>query len=172
MSKEVAVPGAKATNPDNFMILLVGIPGSGKSSFAEEMVRANPEKYVRISQDELKKRKKCEKKAREVLGEGKCAIIDRCNFDHGQRAKFINIALELGRPVDCIVFDVPKEECIKRCTARDDHPTIKPSEAVKIVSMVHHDYRPPVDPHSENIRTIHILNNPSTLQHILSNYME
>ena len=40
------------------LIILVGIPGCGKSFFAEQLVSSDP-RYVRINQDQLKTRKKC-----------------------------------------------------------------------------------------------------------------
>ena len=60
-----------------FVLVLVGIPGSGKSHFAERLANAGPERFVRVSQDVLGTRKKCEARARRALAEGKVAVIDR-----------------------------------------------------------------------------------------------
>eukprot|EP00532_Pseudo-nitzschia_australis_P011584 CAMPEP_0168235872 /NCGR_PEP_ID=MMETSP0140_2-20121125/19172_1 /TAXON_ID=44445 /ORGANISM="Pseudo-nitzschia australis, Strain 10249 10 AB" /LENGTH=310 /DNA_ID=CAMNT_0008169043 /DNA_START=241 /DNA_END=1173 /DNA_ORIENTATION=- len=83
-----------------FMILLVGLPGSGKSTFAQSLVASVPEKFCRINQDELKSRPKCERKLKQVLSvspsqqQRLCPIIDRCNFDAQQRATWYRLAEE------------------------------------------------------------------------------
>jgi thymidylate kinase len=46
-------------------------------------------------------------------------------------------------PVDCILLQVPVEECIRRCEGRSDHETIQPQQARDIVSKVHRQYTPP-----------------------------
>merc|ERR1740139_527170 len=97
------------------MLLLVGLPGSGKSTFAEKLQSAKPERYFRVNQDALKTRKKCESACRRALQEGKVPIIDQCNFDAQQRQYFLDIASlhssegmgeeTGGVPVECVVFD-------------------------------------------------------------------
>ena len=68
-----------------FVLVLVGIPGSGKSHFASRLEGAMPHKFVRVNQDSLKTRKKCEDLCRRTLSQGKVAIVDRTNFDFSQR---------------------------------------------------------------------------------------
>lgn len=91
----------KKSNTDTpFMILLVGCPGSGKSHFARQLEQSVPSKYVRVNQDTLGSRKRCEEMTRNVLLQKKCPIIDRCNFDESQRAHFLEIARHCNIPVD------------------------------------------------------------------------
>lgn len=45
-----------------------------------------------VLQDKLGNRKKCENAAVDALQAGREVVIDRCNFDKGQRAVWINIA--------------------------------------------------------------------------------
>jgi predicted kinase len=124
---------------DPRMILLVGIPGSGKSTFADNLVSksTNPDKFVRISQDQLKTRKKCEKKCREALTDGKIPIIDRCNFNKDQRKHFIDIASEFDidcySSIDCVFFDYNKQVCMKRCEERENHETLGSVKAIRMV---------------------------------------
>jgi predicted kinase len=104
--------------------------------------------FVRINQDELGNRKACEAKAREVLAAGKCPIIDRCNFDWSQRQKWTTMANNhalntVTVPVDCILLQIPVEDCIRRCEKRSNHETIRPQEARDIVCKVHRQYAPP-----------------------------
>eukprot|EP00591_Stephanopyxis_turris_P011017 CAMPEP_0195515364 /NCGR_PEP_ID=MMETSP0794_2-20130614/6453_1 /TAXON_ID=515487 /ORGANISM="Stephanopyxis turris, Strain CCMP 815" /LENGTH=257 /DNA_ID=CAMNT_0040643767 /DNA_START=81 /DNA_END=854 /DNA_ORIENTATION=- len=129
-----------------FMVLLVGLPGSGKSMFAEAIEKRQPWKYGRVNQDILKSRKKCERACRRLLQKGMCPVIDRCNFDQKQRKHFLDIAKEAGDvPVDCVIFTYSKETCIERCERRVGHETIPPSEARKIVSMISSGYSPPLE---------------------------
>lgn len=79
-----------------FMVMLVGLPGSGKSTFAQSLVASMPNKFSRINQDELKKRVECERKVKQILSTSSeqrlCPIIDRCNFDAQQRSTWYRLA--------------------------------------------------------------------------------
>ncbi len=87
-----------STTHEPFMVLLVGLPGSGKSTFSQSLVASMPNKFCRINQDELKTRPKCEKKLKQVLSVSPtrrlCPIIDRCNFDGKQRSTWYRLAEE------------------------------------------------------------------------------
>jgi len=126
-----------------FMILLIGLPGSGKSTFSQLLVKGNPSKYVRICQDVLGDRQSCEMNTRQVLSNGKIPIIDRINLNKAQRGYFTNIASEFKVPVDCILFDHGREECIDRCESRMFHETLQPSIARKV--FIHMQLFPPKD---------------------------
>jgi len=123
---------SKSINNGNFMILLVGLPGSGKSHFAQALAMRN-KKYIRISQDVLKNRRKCESLCRRTLQDGNIPIIDRCNFDSTQRLHFLNIAAEFKMPVDCIVFRYSAQTCITRCEERMNHETVDRQKARGVV---------------------------------------
>jgi predicted kinase len=125
-----------------FVLLLVGIPGSGKSHFALRLGSSGP--FVRINQDVLGNRRACENLARRVLAEGKVAVIDRCNFDLPQRETWTKIAHEMGVHCDCVVFSHNSDDCIRRCQNRRGHETIHPNEAAMVVSKMASEFRPPV----------------------------
>ncbi|KLO17961.1 hypothetical protein SCHPADRAFT_140534 [Schizopora paradoxa] len=112
------------------VLVLVGLIGSGKSTFAKELERHMPQ-FRRCNQDDLGNRRAVEKLARESLHDGLSVCIDRTNVDETQRAHWINIARELpGTQVWCLV-----------CT---DHPTIKnPEQARIILHRFANDLRPP-----------------------------
>ena len=146
-----------------FIMILCGIPGSGKSTFSDMLLNANPTKFVRISQDVLGKRKKCENACKKALRDNKIPIIDRCNFNSDQRQYFLSIASEYNVPVDCIVFQYDKDECIIRCVDRTNHETINPGNAKGIVSLMAKQFHPPTmtdgDNNQENecYRTLHFV---------------
>ena len=84
-----------STAEQPFVLILVGLPGSGKSHFASRLEEKSA-RFVRINQDVLGDRPACEKLARSVLADGKIAVIDRCNFDVKQKKKWVHIANEKG----------------------------------------------------------------------------
>eukprot|EP00585_Thalassiosira_rotula_P007483 CAMPEP_0196143058 /NCGR_PEP_ID=MMETSP0910-20130528/12594_1 /TAXON_ID=49265 /ORGANISM="Thalassiosira rotula, Strain GSO102" /LENGTH=213 /DNA_ID=CAMNT_0041404451 /DNA_START=160 /DNA_END=801 /DNA_ORIENTATION=- len=127
-----------------FVLILVGIPGSGKSHFASRLESSMPGTFLRVNQDSLGTRRKCEALARRALAEGKVAVIDRCNFDSDQRKTWIDIAEKGSVHCDCIVFDFEKDICVTRCQKRRGHETVHPSKAAGVVSMMARQFRPPV----------------------------
>eukprot|EP00584_Thalassiosira_punctigera_P010877 CAMPEP_0172547296 /NCGR_PEP_ID=MMETSP1067-20121228/16867_1 /TAXON_ID=265564 ORGANISM="Thalassiosira punctigera, Strain Tpunct2005C2" /NCGR_SAMPLE_ID=MMETSP1067 /ASSEMBLY_ACC=CAM_ASM_000444 /LENGTH=200 /DNA_ID=CAMNT_0013334367 /DNA_START=115 /DNA_END=713 /DNA_ORIENTATION=+ len=132
-----------------FVLILVGIPGSGKSHFASRLERSMPENFLRINQDTLGTRRKCEALTRRALAEGKVAVIDRCNFDLSQRKTWIDIAEKEKVHCECIIFDFEAVVCVTRCQKRRAHETVHPSKAAGVVSLVARQFRPPV-PHVRN----------------------
>ena len=125
-----APPRQRASSArDPFVLILVGIPGSGKSHFAEGLVAASAN-FRRINQDRLKTRKKCEAMALKALAEGKVAVIDRCNFNAEQRKTWVDIAKKQNVNVECVVFTAERDECIARCQKRRNHETLHPSKVV------------------------------------------
>lgn len=139
-----AAPSRQATRAARpFVLVLVGMPGSGKSFFATRLESSSGRAFVRINQDSLGTRGKCEEMARRVLAEGRVAVIDRCNFDVDQRATWIGIAREMRVDCECVVFHYDKDVCISRCAQRRGHETIHPSKAAGVVSVMFGKYRPP-----------------------------
>lgn len=103
------------------VIILCGVPGSGKSTICKESF---PE-YTRISQDDLGDKDKCVKAFRKALEEGKDCIIDRCNHNMSQRHLWIaNAEKYNAESIICIHLVVDDEECINRISERKGHPTI------------------------------------------------
>lgn len=98
------------------MLVLCGLPGSGKSTFSGMLLKALPGwtrvNQVRVedshmhthtgtrsrgqaltrSQDELGTRQACEALAEEALGAGHHVLVDRCNFNAQQRKTWVALA--------------------------------------------------------------------------------
>lgn len=129
-AKEIMAYVAKVpVNDKREVLILVGIPGSGKSTFAKRLVEKD---WVRINQDELGSRNKCKDLMEKSLKANKRVIIDRCNFDINQRKTWLDLATKHGvSKVRCLHFDIDPNICKDRIVARTDHPTIKPVEGSK-----------------------------------------
>lgn len=126
--------------PKRYMILLVGIPGSGKSTFAKNVVALNPSVKI-FSQDahaipqkriggksEMMFALKKELNSRSLVS-NMSIIIDRCNFNKSQRSEFIDIAKSQRLQIIVVEFVISEEVCrekmVKRLGEYPEHPTIK-----------------------------------------------
>ncbi|GMF60686.1 unnamed protein product [Phytophthora fragariaefolia] len=132
------------------LLVLCGIPGSGKSSFrralAKRMVasqaaprttRANNALYqpwTEIHSDEVG-RKGCERN----LGQRSLrrAILDRCNGLAANRKMFLSLAATWSQHATAVVFDIPTELCEARAMQRADHPTLPPGRRVGFAIRQH-----------------------------------
>lgn len=161
-SIEFLPPNAANGKYQQFMLMLTGVPGSGKSTFAESLVAGKPWMYVRVNQDTLGNRRECEDLTRRILKDGKCPVIDRCNFNPAQRKHFLDIAVSFSVPVDCIVFQYGMDLCIRRCQSRRNHETITPQIAVEVVQRMVQQFSPPL-PNRINSETFRNLKTVASL---------
>ena len=119
--------------------LLVGAPGSGKSTFANEVLRrstqaeASGRKWARVCQDTIGKkgnrgtRKQCVQALEAAVKDGTSVLVDRCHASAAQRSDFLKAAADakakgLVRDVLAIRLDVPlavlKERVLRRVRLR------------------------------------------------------
>jgi hypothetical protein len=103
------------------MLILCGIPGSGKSTYARSILESLSEPYKSswesLNQDAIGTRQKVENRAMHALRSRKSIIIDRCNFDVEQRAHWIKIAREFNiDTVYCLLM--PSFDDVALCAKR------------------------------------------------------
>jgi endonuclease/exonuclease/phosphatase family metal-dependent hydrolase/predicted kinase len=118
------------------IIVLVGAPGSGKSTLAALLSPG----FVRVSQDELGGRHKCEDAAKAALQHGSNVVVDRCNFDSQQRSTWLSIAHKFSARAVAVLFDVPLNVCLHRVAARRGHEggvQGNSETAIDIVTKIH-----------------------------------
>ncbi|KAF9976809.1 hypothetical protein BGZ73_007716 [Actinomortierella ambigua] len=90
------------------LILFVGPPASGKSSFASKHILPL-NRYEYVNQDTLKTRDKCLKAVEESLKASKSVVVDNTNADEATRALYIAVAKKYNRPVRCFLFTASRE---------------------------------------------------------------
>ncbi|EIE89353.1 hypothetical protein G6F46_005521 [Rhizopus delemar] len=86
----------------NELILCIGYPASGKTSFVKKHLV--PKGYIYVNQDELKTRDKCIKACQEALKNQQSVVIDNTNPEIATRQLYINLAQKANVPVRCLYF--------------------------------------------------------------------
>lgn len=103
------------------LILLVGPPGSGKSTYAKSF---DPMLHNYINQDSQGKEQHL-KLFKFAVENERTIIVDRMNFSKEQRNRYLIPAKEAGYKTKIIVLHQSYETCLKRCLERENHETIK-----------------------------------------------
>ncbi|KAG5914869.1 hypothetical protein E4U42_000273 [Claviceps africana] len=89
-------------NETQDMILFLGRPGAGKSSFFKRHLRGLG--YQRINQDTLGNLSKCVDRAKDLLAQGKSVVIDNTNRNIKTREVWVTLAKEAKVPIRCLWF--------------------------------------------------------------------
>lgn len=159
------------------VLLLRGLPASGKSTYSKELV-SKDHNWVRVNKDDLrammnngefsgKLEKQVIRTEREIaenaLKLGKNVVIDDTNFNPTHEEYFRQLAKTYKAEFEVKFFDTPLEECIKRDNERPDGV----GEAV--IRKMYNQYLKPqqaVYEHNKNLRTAIICDIDGTLAHM------
>ena len=95
----------KINDKNKEMIILIGAPGSGKSTFCENYLK----NYIRINQDNLKNKKKCFEKTIEAIKDNNNIVIDNTNPQKNIREEYIKIAKDNNYKVRAFIMKVNKD---------------------------------------------------------------
>ena len=114
------------------ILILKGLPASGKSTYAKELVAVN-NNWVRVNKDDLrammnggvfsgKLEKHIVRTERELVENalklGKNVIVDDTNFNPNHEIFFRALAYQYSAEVEVKFFDIPLETCIDRDNKR------------------------------------------------------
>lgn len=89
------------------LVILVGAPATGKSTFRKRYFEPNG--YIAVNRDTMGTMQKCVKAATEALKSGKSVVADNTNPSAAARKDFIDCAKKNGVPCRCFVMDTPIE---------------------------------------------------------------
>jgi predicted kinase len=125
----VPVPAAPARPPKGTVVLAIGLPGSGKSSWfkrnnitplSSDMVRMllfddpQEQRFQDLVFSNLRSMLKARLIARRPLN-----YVDATNLTPHERSSWIKLAKDYGYEVQAVFFDVPLEVCLDRNRRRD-----------------------------------------------------
>ncbi|KYQ92952.1 SAP DNA-binding domain-containing protein [Tieghemostelium lacteum] len=96
------VEGGSITCKEFEMVIFVGFPASGKSTFARK--HYEPAGYVIVNGDTLKSKPAQIKLAKQSLAEKKSVVIDNTNGLSSTRAEWIALAKQYGASIRCFRF--------------------------------------------------------------------
>ena len=124
-----AVPAAPARPPKGIVVLAIGLPGSGKSSWfkrhnvvplSSDMVRSLLFDDVREQrfQDLVFSNLRSMLKAR-LIAKRPMNYVDATNLTPQERQHWVKLAKDYGYEVHAVFFDVPLDVCIERHNRRD-----------------------------------------------------
>ncbi|KAH7060018.1 hypothetical protein BKA57DRAFT_382986, partial [Linnemannia elongata] len=115
------------------LVILAGLPGSGKSHLVTMLLQEFPEHFVRISQDELGSRAQ---QSLAVRGPKKALpmtiFVDRCNPTMAERKEWYEVAFQPD-DVAMVWFSQGVDACIARVDSREGHPTLAQGMGSKVV---------------------------------------
>ena len=141
-----SLAGASALQPltkPPRLVILAGLPGSGKSSLAAALEKRG---WAVVNQDSLGNRRKCERACARAFERGDRVVIDRCNHDRAQRAHWTRILERAGGGYKVAVWlTTPVDSCVERVLARPVHPTLAGPGAEKVVRNFEKSFEPPRD---------------------------
>jgi len=127
------------TKPE--VLILSGLPGSGKSTFAEDWLVQKQGQGVRINYDNIrielfgtdwkwnrtdegKMKDHAMETANDALKCGYSLIIDNTNLTPKARAPWENLARSYGLTPENMEFDTPVAECVRRDSLRSDRSRV------------------------------------------------
>eukprot|EP01080_Neovahlkampfia_damariscottae_P005244 gene5244-8855_t len=151
--KSTSTKATKITNNKIFVLVLTGLPGSGKSTISTELEKSG---WIRISQDELGSLSNCKQLFEKSLKKNRSVIVDRCNVHDKERKIWFNEAKRIGltkENMESLFVNTPMEVCIKRVKNRLKHPTLGPDEGEEVIKSFGGTLKPPTE--FEPFNTLH-----------------
>jgi atypical dual specificity phosphatase len=141
------------------LIMMIGYPCSGKTTFCMELMNYYPD-IVHINQDELG-RKECESLF-SSKAKNNTIILDRCNVSKEERKEWLTSYTQLtNKKFWAIYFNLEVNVCKERVKFRENHPTLSGPGAQKIIEDIYRRVEAPIA--NENFSEIIMVTDDNSL---------
>jgi atypical dual specificity phosphatase len=116
------------------LIMMNGLPASGKTTLSLAFMRAYGDKIVHVCQDDLGKHDSINV-FNDNIKKNVTLILDRCNLSIEQRGEWLTMYKQItSKPIVCITFGFSPSVCGSRVANRSNHPTLSGEGGVKIIN--------------------------------------
>ncbi|XP_033833465.1 bifunctional polynucleotide phosphatase/kinase [Periophthalmus magnuspinnatus] len=130
-------PSASLISDKPEIIVAVGYPASGKSTFFHSHVI--PKGYVYVNRDTLGSWQSCVAACERTLKEGRSVAVDNTNPDPESRKRYLDVAKAAGVPCRCFQFTASLEQAKHNNRFREMTPS--ETKHVKVNDMVFYSYK-------------------------------
>ncbi|MCJ8739754.1 hypothetical protein PDJAM_G00050750 [Pangasius djambal] len=130
-------PNASLTSTSQEIIVAVGFPGSGKSTFFQTHII--PKGYVYVNRDTLGSWQHCVSACERALKEGRSVAVDNTNPDLESRKRYVDVGKSAGVPCRCFNFTASLEQAKHNNRFREMVPSA--TKHAPVNDMVFHSYR-------------------------------
>lgn len=130
-------PSSSLTSSETEVIVAVGFPASGKSTFFHTHVI--PKGYIYVNRDTLGSWQNCVSACERALKEGRSVAVDNTNPDPESRKRYVDVAKAAGVPCRCFQFSATLEEAKHNNRFREMAPS--DTKHTKVNDMVFHSYK-------------------------------
>ncbi|KAI4871508.1 hypothetical protein NFI96_029131 [Prochilodus magdalenae] len=130
-------PNAALTSTSPEVIVAVGFPGAGKSTFFHTHIL--PKGYVYVNRDTLGSWQNCVSACERALKEGKSVVVDNTNPDLESRKRYVDVSQKAGVPCRCFNFTASLEQSKHNNRFREIFPSALKHAHVN--DMVFHSYK-------------------------------
>ena len=128
---------AKLHSDQQEVVIFVGCPGSGKSTFYTKHMK--PKGYIHVNRDTLGSWQKCVTECSRILSAGKSVVVDNTSPDKESRLRYIDVARKHKVPIRCFRFMTTIAHAKHNNRFRE--LTLKSSSYKKVNDMVFNMYK-------------------------------
>lgn len=165
------------------VLMLCGLPSSGKSTFSQALLAAQPMFFTRINRDEMRGKGECSRVLAKALqpvlklhskshqqqqrGASHVIILDNCHLTPQIRKEWLDSVHRL--PTICVYFDREMAQLKERITVRTNHPTIPAGPGgIKILDSLQRQWQPPTA--AEGFQQVIRISNDEEMAQILQQW--